>query len=157
MKTSIEERLQIQEDIQEIIKLKAEYCRNADVGWDRGKPNAKVIESLFVEDGVWDASTYGGGDLCRGRKEIFEFFDSGRNFFGIHYAINPIIQVNGDKATGQWQLFCPGTAGEDYLWIGAIYDDRFVRTPEGWRFEEIKVTIAFTSVPENGFDVVKMF
>ncbi len=149
--------LTVWEDPNFYTQLKASYCRAADMGWDRRKPDAERMISLFTADGVWDAGPFPGGGIYKGHKEIFDFFDSGRNVFGMHCVSNPIIKVNGDNATGQWQLLAPGSVGEDYLWIGGIYDDQFVRTPQGWRFKLLKVTVTFTSVPDKGFDVYKTF
>ncbi len=154
---TLEERLQNQIDILEIIQLKAKYCDAADVGWDRPKPDAEGVSSLFVEDGSWEA----GGDFggAKSRSAIKELFSSMNNAFGIHYTANPIITVNGDTATGKWQFLCPTLVTEDNvpLWIGGVYNDEFVRTADGWRFKSIKVTIVFTSNNPQGYDIVKNF
>jgi hypothetical protein len=156
MKATVEERLRIQEDIIEIAQLKAAYCRNADCGWNRSRPDAEGVAALFIEDGVWEAGSFGRAE---GRKGIFELFTTSRDAFGLHCISNPVIKVNGDEATGEWNLICPGIVGPGNLqiWIGGTYTDRFVRTAEGWRFKHLKVTIAFTSVNEKGFDVNKCF
>jgi hypothetical protein len=154
MDMTIEQRMQIQEDIKEITELKSRYCRAADCGWDRSAPDGAAMIGLFAENGVWDAGSFG---VAMGHKEILEFFSVTRNIFGIHYVMNPEIKVNGDTATGHWSFFCPGSAGTTFLWIGGTYDDEFVRTPQGWKFKTLKVTIAFTSPPEKGFNVLKTF
>lgn len=55
--------------------------------------------------------------------------------------LNPVIDVEGDCATGQWHLLMMMTLpdGEPY-WATAIYNDEFVRTPQGWRFKAIRIT-----------------
>ena len=156
MTATIEARLQLQEDITEIIGLKARYCRAADCGWDRAKPDAAGIADLFVTDGVWDAGP--AFAALNGQREIRDYFESKEHPFGLHTVSNPIIRVDGDRATGQWQLLCPSIIeNEQSLLIGGIYDDEFVRSANGWRFKTIRVTIVFTRGVEPGFDVVKTF
>jgi hypothetical protein len=153
MKMTIEQRLQQQEDFIEIARLKAVYCRAADCGWgQRVKPDAETIASIFVDDGVWDAGSFGRAD---GRDAIFEYFNANQHPFGLHYISNQIITIDQNKATGEWDLFCPTIIGDNQaLWIGGTYNDEFIRTPEGWKFKKIKVTIAFTSNNALGFNVV---
>lgn len=156
MTASIEARLQLQEDITEIIRLKAMYCRAADCGWDRAKPDAAGVADLFIPDGVWDAGP--SFAALSGQAAIRAYFESKDHPFGLHTVSNPIVQVDGDRATGQWQLLCPSTIENDQsIWIGGIYDDVFVRTPAGWRFQTIKVSIVFTTPAEPGFDIVRTF
>ena len=156
MTSTIEARLQLQEDITEIIRLKARYCRAADCGWDRPKPDSAGVADCFVADGVWDAGP--GFARLTGTDAIRNYFATKEHPFGLHTVSNPIIHVDGDRATGQWQLLCPSIIENDqHIWIGGIYDDEFLRTPNGWRFKTIQVTIAFTSKADPGFDVVKTF
>lgn len=156
MTASIEARLQLQEDISAIIDLKARYCRAADCGWDRPKPDADGLADLFVADGVWDAGP--GFARLAGRTAIRNYFVTKDHPFGLHTVSNPIINIDGDRATGQWQLLCPSIIENDQsLLIGGIYDDEFVRASDGWRFKTIKVTIAFTRAVGPGFDVVRSY
>lgn len=156
MESTLEKRLQLQEDIAAIIQLKASYCRAADCGWDREKPDIQRVAALFVKDGVWDA----GPSFSRleGREEIRNYFEAKQHPFGLHTVSNPIIHVNGDQATGQWQLLCPSIIENNQnVWIGGIYDDAFIRTEKGWLFTSIRVTIAFSSEAAPGFTVNTSF
>lgn len=153
MKISIEQRVQQMEDIHEIARIKANYCKAADCGWDRPGRDAAIIASLFVEDGVWDAGSFGRAD---GREAIHALFSENPYPFGLHRVSNQNIYVNGDTATGEWHLLCPSIVGENQsIWIGGMYNDEFIRTSDGWKFKKLKVTIAFTSKSEPGFEVVK--
>ena len=156
MKSTLEARLQLQEDISAIIQLKANYCRAADCGWDQEKPDFQKMVTLFVEDGVWDA----GPSFARleGHDEIRNYFETKQHPFGLHTVCNPIIHVNGNRATGQWHLLCPSIIENEHnVWIGGIYDDEFIRTEQEWLFASIKVTIAFTSEADPGFTVNRTF
>src|ERR1700687_4448071 len=102
MKT-IEERLRVLEDIEEISKLKARYAAACDDNY-----NADAIAALFTEDAVWDGGALGKAD---GRAAIRKFFSRATEFFPFATAnvMNPIIEVEGAHATGQWYLLQPAT------------------------------------------------
>lgn len=151
---ALEERLQIQEDIQEIIRLKASYCNAADCGWSRPSPDGDMVAKLFVPEGVWNGGAFG---QAAGHEAIRALFTSLKDIsFAFHCITNPIIKVNGDEATGTWHLLSPGTmAANQSIWIGGTYNDEFVRTPEGWKLKNLSLTVAFTGTHEQGWDVSK--
>lgn len=61
MGKTIEERLKLLEDIQEITKLKGRYWKYANGGWDRPTHDYDRLADLWVEDGVFDGGPVGGG------------------------------------------------------------------------------------------------
>jgi len=54
-----------------------------------------------------------------------------------HFVGNHQVEVDGDEATHRCQLqgqhVRAGTDGGDNYIVGGFYEDRFVRTPDGWR------------------------
>lgn len=153
MSMTMEQQLQVLVDIQEITNLKASYCNAADCGWERPSNDADTIASLFVTDGVWDAGSFGKAE---GREAIRQKFKADLYPLGFHNISNPIVKVDGDTATGQWHVLAPciyNPADNQSIWIAGIYNDEFVRTPEGWKFKKLHVTIAFTGTNAQGWDV----
>ena len=73
--------------------------------------------------------------------------------FAVHGLSNPLIEIEGDRATGQWYLAQPMTLkGTDQAyWFAARYRDRYLRTPEGWRFQHVKIIERAFSPYEEGF------
>ena len=142
-----ETRLRILEDIEAIRRLKAHYCAACDADYD-----ADAIAALFTEDAVWDG---GGLGFCEGREAIRRFFSAApsRTAFAIHYVANPLIEVTGDTATGQWLLWQPMTrrAGDEAFWLGARYDDEYVRRDGAWLFARVTVTVRTLSPYAAGF------
>jgi uncharacterized protein (TIGR02246 family) len=136
-------------DIEAIKQLKHTYCGFCDAGYD-----ADGIASLFTEDAVWDGGPMGTHD---GREAIRTFFQgsSKRVPFALHMVVNPIIQVDGDTATGSWYLWQPMVyalpEGEHAYWMSARYDDRYRRTPQGWQFERVAITLKVLAPYEKGF------
>lgn len=149
---SIEQRLQVLEDIQAIMEIKANYANYADCGWgDRPTNNPDGLAGLFTEDGIWDCGQFA---YAKGREQIREEFAS-YTFLKVdfHHFGNPLIQVDGDTATGEWHgLFALVNENDGtQQWIGARYNNQFVRTAEGWKIKYLKLTTAFVSDNPAGF------
>ena len=53
--------------------------------------------------------------------------------FSQHNITNPIIEVNGDRATGIWYIMGPWTYAEndDEKWLALRYDDDYVKGQRG--------------------------
>ncbi len=141
-------RIQRLEDIEEIRALKAKYCDYCDNGYD---PDG--IASLMTEDAVWDGGrTFG---VRHGKDQIRRHFDGAdaRVAVARHQVMNPIIEVNGDSATGQWLLFQPCTdAGVDgAVWLAATYRDEYRRVDGRWLISHTGIDIAFFSQFEKGW------
>jgi hypothetical protein len=135
---TVEARLRVLEDIEEIRKLKARYCAACD---DSHNPDA--LGPLFAEDAVWEASGVGRAE---GRDAIKALLGgigrSGTIRNSAHHAINPIIEVDGDEATGHWRLIMLYTAnvpsgGVQYLRIIGWYRERYRRVNGVWRFQHL--------------------
>jgi ketosteroid isomerase-like protein len=135
----LERRLQALEDIEAIKKLKARYCAACDNNY-----HADDIAALFTEDAVWDGGAFG---KCEGREAIRRFFRGAPQIFpfAIHQVMNPIIEVQGDKATGRWYLFQPCTLaeGNQAAWLAARYEEEYVKVGGEWKFKHLKVLPSF--------------
>ena len=145
--TALELRLQVLEDIEAIRELKARYCLYCDDSYD-----SEGIASLFVDDAVWDGGVLG---RCDGRDEIRSFFKSASRVisFAIHHVCNPLIEVEGDRATGQWYLFqpCTYTDGERAIWMLARYHDEYVREASAWKFQNVKIDVSCATPFHEGW------
>ena len=143
----IERRLRVLEDIEELKKLKARYCSYCDDNYD-----ADALADLFTEDAVWDGGTRGRAD---GREGIREFFRGAprRLPFAVHMVLNPIVEVHGDTATGQWYLLqaCTYAEGNRAVWGSARYDEEYARVGGEWKFKSLKLTSVFWTPFEEGW------
>lgn len=152
MSRSLEERVKILEDQQEIVKLKARYVNLNDGGW-KGPThtNPQAVADMFVDDGVWDGRPSTG--YAQGRAEIKALFEAfGAVPFIVHYVTNPIIEVDGDTATGNWHALVTMTVpGEQAVWSLGLYLEEYVRTPDGWKFRSLRFETAATSPYELGW------
>lgn len=143
---SVEERLQVLEDIEAIKKLKARYTLAVDAR------DAEGVVSLFTADGVWEGGTFG---RYEGANEVRSFFRSvpERLSFFVHYVSNPLIEIEGDRATGSWYLLEPCTfaEGDRAVWGSARYEERYRRVDGQWKFEEMKLVSVFWTPYEAGW------
>jgi len=136
-------------DIELIRQLKYRYCSLCDDHYD-----AQRLALLFTEEAVWDGGPMG---THHGRDAIRRFFEgsSARVPFALHMVTNPLIEPDGDSATGKWYLWEPLVyalpGGEQAWWMSAHYDDCYRRTPEGWKFERVTITMKLLAPYEAGW------
>jgi uncharacterized protein (TIGR02246 family) len=118
-----------------ITNLKARYCRCLDTKDWAGFAN------VFVEDVVID-TTGSGGPRMEGRDlALASIRASLETAVTVHQVHAPEIAIEGDRATGVWamhdELFWPG--GRTLNGDGHYYE-HYVRTADGWRIAESKLT-----------------
>ena len=147
MTDALEARIRRLEDIEEIRQLKARYCDYCDNGYD---PDG--IAELYTTDGVWD----GGEAFGRreGREAIRRHFQGAPSRISIarHQVMNPIIEVDGDEATGQWLLFQPCTVTDTGpMWLAATYHDTYRRVDGRWLIAETVIDVAFFAPYDRGW------
>jgi hypothetical protein len=147
-------RIRKLEDIEAIRKLKGQYAAYCDSGYPPDE-----IAALFTEDAVWDGGVFGRHE---GREAIRAFFRRGSTNipFALHYMTNPLIEVDGDRATGRWHLFqaCTFAEGGDQrpIWGGARYHEEYLRQDGVWRFHRLRLESSFWTPYETGW-VAKPF
>jgi hypothetical protein len=94
---------------------------------------------LFAADGEYVSggqTTRGPEAIAAALRQIFSGNSFGLGEPSFHVLFNERIELQGDRATATSQAFfvAPGADGAPRLIMMASYDDRFVRTPDGWRF-----------------------
>lgn len=115
-------------DTEALLAIVSGYCQYYDDG------RVDELVDLFTADAslrvnLLDASRAGRDDI---RAFFAELVGAGHG--GMHCAVNPLVEVDGDTAT----------AAVDYFWLGVIdgayrigsagrYNYRFVREPDRWR------------------------
>ncbi len=114
-------------DAAEISRLKYRYLRSLDTKqWDE-------FSDCFLPEATGDYN----GLVFDDRAALVSYMreNLGEGMLTMHQVHNPEITVDGDTATGRWYL-------EDRVIVeafkfmlegAAFYEDRYVRTSEGWR------------------------
>ena len=150
----LESRIRKLEDIEEIKKLKATYCYLCDAGLGDPKNRDELISHFTkeakVDFGLGEGSQFEGPD---GLKLFFGGVVPGSVSFCIHMVHNPIIEVNGDRATGRWYYEAPTTdmATGDAQWMMGTYFEEYVRENNEWKFSSIKTDWKYISPYDEGW------
>ena len=150
MKT-VEERLRIVEDIEEIKHLKAWYAECADGKYtdDHRKKPVEDLDAVawqqalcFTEDAAWDAGQFG---VLNGRQALFESFRAKPWVFTMHMFMNPHIHVDGDTGTGRWVMWMLGTDEETGrpMHLCGYTNDEYRRVDGRWLFSKVVMTQKF--------------
>ena len=133
--SDLEARIRRLEDIETIKQLKARYCAACDDGYDPDR-----LASLFTEDALWDGgNTFG---VAQGRDAIHRHFAgaSARVTIARHQVMNPIIDMEGDSATGHLLLFQPCTNA-----------NRYGRIEGEWLISATVIEVAFFTPFDRGW------
>ena len=134
---TLEQRITRLEDIEAIKKLKAIYC---DICDDMHNPDR--IGALFAEDGIWESADFGKAVGPQAVRELFESFKKMFSF-SQHNIMNPIIDVNGNRATAQWYIAGPWdqTEGDRKTWMTLRYNDDYVKIGGEWKYQHLRVAL----------------
>jgi hypothetical protein len=158
--TTIEARLQRQEDTEAIRRLLREYGKRLDAG------DLKGYADLFAVDGEW----IGGFGAVKGRAQIQPFMEKSMRTplpsvegsaaasapprpgpRGAHLLTNEIIEVNGDRATvwSKWTYMSRSADNKPVPVLVGTYDDIVVRENGEWKFLRRSVSgdIPFSEPP----------
>lgn len=93
------------------------------------------LREVFIPNATADLR----GVACTGVDEIIDRIGSSILRLDVtqHLVGNHQVRIDGDTATHRCQLqgqhVLAGTAGGDNRIVAGVYEDRFVRTPGGWR------------------------
>lgn len=135
---SVEARLRILEDIEQIRKLKARYCAACD-----DSHNPETLGPLFAADAIWEASGVGRAEGRDAIKTLLgDIGRSGTIRNSGHHALNGIIDVDGERATGHWRLIMLYTAYRadrslQYRRIIGWYREQYARIEDQWHFQHL--------------------
>lgn len=155
---SLERRLAVQEDINNIQQLKALYVSLADEKYINGRPNtpemiirsARQFSELFTEDATWGGGM--AGPLLKGRKAIYERISRIHSPFMIHYMVSPEMKVEGNKAYARWHVlnFVQDEKGNPDL-LSGFEDDTYVKIEDKWYFQHALWTDIFLAPYSKGW------
>jgi len=153
--SSIEQRLRILEDREQIRELAATYCFLVDDG-----RLDELVERCFTEDASCDFRGASGNEMppmvSRGRAEL-------RNFFTVmvpaalrdmaHTVHNHRVSIDGDRASGDcyFELTAVDRASGEAVVGAGRYFDRYRRDAGAWRFQMRNAAIFFIAPLREGW------
>jgi len=129
------DRINLMLDKHEIQSLLTRYCTSIDSKQYDG------LDTVFTPDAYIDYSASGGTtgkfpEVKAWLAEVLAMFSMTQ-----HVIANFEISVNGDEATSRCVFYNPMQFAnpEDtkpMFWVGGYYNDKLVRTSDGWRIRE---------------------
>ena len=136
---SLESRIQRLEDLAAIQNLQARYAHAVDQGW-----NSKQFEDVagfFTEDATLECAAF--NLHAQGNHEISKTLGQGSTFsIAQHSFTNPVIEVTGNRATGQWLLWVGVRSEAGANMVFESEELEYVRTPDGWKIQSLKLYVA---------------
>ena len=122
-------------DKDDIIELTVAYC------WALDTRQYDDLDAVFLPDATAELGrSLDGLDAIKGRiAEALDPLDASQHMVATHQ-----VKVDGDRATGRTYLQAQHVKGGALFMVGGRYDDRFVRTPGGWRIEHRELTVLWT-------------
>jgi len=143
---SLEDRLRQIEDQIAIRELRYEYCyRIDDRDWDG-------FAALFTEDSSLDFGPVGTYNGCDAVREFAKDVVGARHPFLAHMLHNPIIDIEGDSATGRWYFEVPCTFEDGEAgWIQGTYYDEYRRVDDEWLFSGVVAEFNYFADYDEGW------
>jgi ketosteroid isomerase-like protein len=149
---TLEERVQVIEDREEIRRLKSRYARYTDDKYD-----LDGIVSLFTEDAVFDCTDFG---VYKGHDEIRGFFAAIKEnlTFTVHFHMDEIIDIdpNGEEATGTVYFLDPETVQGEAILVAGTYDEHYRKVDGRWLAAHVVVNFLFRTPWNSGWVKEKM-
>jgi hypothetical protein len=127
------------DDIVEIMMLKGKYVHAVD------ERRVDDLVALFTPDAVVDASA-ATGEIWRDTEGLRDGYERWVPPIEMHATTNPLIEVDGDAATGRWYaLFAGNRDGTPVSKTGvlsgcAYYTEEYVKVEGRWMIKKIAIT-----------------
>ena len=122
-------------DIEAIKALKARYCWYCDDPDQHHRfPELFTDDAVFIEEPI---------DHLVGRDAITEWNEeySRTCIWSRHYAVSPLIDIDGDTASGRWQALLLSVqlidGAEQMLWASGTYTEEYRRVDGQWLFSRV--------------------
>ena len=149
MENEIEKRITVLEDIAAIKQLRSLYCYLADAGLNDASKMDELM-THFTDDAWIDFGTADSPDIHKGKDAVTKFYKEvvvGALSYSAHMVINPIIEVDGDKAKGRWYVFVPCTMREtnSASWLFGKYEEEYVKIGGQWKWSSMIFRSEFNS------------
>jgi hypothetical protein len=133
----MEKRLKAVEATQQIINLHNDYlfCLN-NRQW-------REMADCFTENATATIHEprHGREDIYRLFTDVISKLNAGKSR-DAHFAVQPVIEVDGDRAKGHWliYIFIADEEGNAKRWIPGRYDCEYAKEDGRWKFSVLNYT-----------------
>jgi len=148
----LETRIKVLEDIEAIKKLKAKYCYAVD------SQEVTGLMALFTEDASVDYGPWGNYD---NKEKMTEFFKNipAEMPMVMHMVHSPIIELNGDTATGFWYFEVPVilAKGNKAAWVTGAYEEIYAKEGTEWKIKKMVCKFNYFTPYDEGWAKTRMY
>jgi ketosteroid isomerase-like protein len=135
---TLEERIRRLEDIEAIRHLRNSYHAALNEG------RYHLVRGLCVDDAVVELGYLARYEGIEAIDKGFRAMGERERFFIKQFVHGHDVQVDGDRGTGTSYLEARyGRFGVSYV-VAGRYDDAYVRTPDGWKFQSMIAELFYT-------------
>lgn len=136
---TIEHRIQRLEDIEAIKTLTATYALYVNKGWNGKVVDFDKLVDVLADDIRWASAAMRVNEA--GQAQVIDMLKerTAGVDFAMHSFTNPIIEIAGDTATGNWLLWVAVKTGDSVNQVFQSEDLTYVRTARGWRIQSIQL------------------
>jgi len=133
----LEKRIQALEDIESLKKLEAQYLNNMN--------DLKSNDELFTEDATIHLHSF--GQFKRGSQKEVESMAGVRERVATrriaHYAIQPVISVDGDRASAKWIMYINNwdvdtPQGQGFRQVVGLHEQTYIKQDGEWKITSNK-------------------
>jgi hypothetical protein len=158
----VQARLQRLEAVEDLRRLKQTYAAAADAKYNPDRTRKAPADlaaaahkqaECFTIDAIWHGGPF-GGDI-NGRAALFDFFCRSPWLFTVHAYLSPVLDIDGNRATGLWQLWQVGVRDGDSatVLVTGRTREHYMRLPDaGWRVSEMQFeqlhSLVLSDVPD---------
>ena len=135
----LEIRIKRHEDIEAIKKLTATYALYVNKGWNGKSVDFDKLPLVFADDARWTSLAAKTDTVGCQEIVLMLKISTARIDFAMHSFTNPIIDVDGDKATANWLLWVAIKTGEVANEVFQSEDLTYTRTSSGWKIQTINL------------------
>lgn len=139
--SQLESRIRRLEDMEEIRALMMRYAKIINKGWNGEVVNADEMPTVFAKNARWTMKEL--GIVANGIEEIIDGLLRETKIieFSQHIFVNPVLEVNGDFASGTWLMWIASRqdGGQRFVWISE--DVTYTRELQGWRIQTMDLAL----------------
>lgn len=143
----LEARISRLEDIEAIKKLTASF------GYLIDAKDWKAVANLFVENAIAD---FGPFEQYQGKADIHRFYRDvlpPQLSVTVHMLHNPIIEVKGGNARGEWNYEVSATQAptNEAMWIAGKFENEYVKVNGEWKLKKCVARPYYITSFEEGW------
>ncbi len=141
-------------EVQELLDKDAikELVYEWDYLTDERVDSDDVIDTFCTDDVIYDAGPLGRTEGKDAFKEVAREIWDEELFFTRHMRSNPVIDVDGDEATGKWYAEIPSITGDgEAVWMQGTYEIDFRRVDDDWKISKYTFDFAYATPFDQGW------